>query len=303
LRITYLKHHQIDKSKWNAAIESSHNALVYALSWFLDIVSPGWNAIVMGDYEYLMPLTWRSKLGFNYLYQPIFIQQLGIFSKNAITENIVNDFISEIEAHFKYFDIQLNYANPRVDSKNFILRNTQLIDLSPSYEYLHKSYKKNHRKNLQKIEESDLIIDSNGTVLDFIDLTKEMFIKKGVNEIKPDDIEHLEKITDHSIKNNLAELYFGSLENEKCAAAFFLKWKNRVVVYTALNDLGRKVGAMFGIIDKYIKEHAGEDLIFDFAGSNIPGVKYRNLGFGARNEVYYRVTINNLPLPFKWLKR
>jgi len=76
-----------------------------------------------------------------------------------------------------------------------------------------------------------------------------------------------------------------------------------VIVYTALNENGRDVGAMFGIIDKYLKENAGDDLIFDFAGSNIYGVKYRNLGFGARNETYYRFTVNNLPIPFKWIKK
>lgn len=70
---------------------------------------------------------------------------------------------------------------------------------------------------------------------------------------------------------------------------FFLKWGKRVILHTALNELGRKAGAMFGLIDKYLQENSGQDLQFDFAGSNIPGVKYRNLGFGAKNEIYYRV--------------
>ena len=130
-----------------------------------------------------------------------------------------------------------------------------------------------------------------------------MFVKKGVTEIKQIDLENLNQIIDYSIDNGLGEFYFGYLKNELCASVFFLKWNKRVIVHTALNDSGRRAGAMFGLIDKFLKENGGKDLIFDFAGSNIPGVKYRNLGFGASNEIYYRVKINNLPIPLKWVKK
>ena len=73
MEIKYLKHNQIDKQKWDSAIENARNGLVYVLSWFLDIVSPDWDALVYGDYEVVMPLTYRNKLGVKYLYQPVFI--------------------------------------------------------------------------------------------------------------------------------------------------------------------------------------------------------------------------------------
>jgi len=303
LEIKYLKHNQIDKQKWNAAIESAHNGLVYALSWFLDTVSPNWEALVIGDYDYIMPLTWRKKLSIKYLFQPIFIQQLGIFSEKKITSHIVNEFVSELTPLYKLIDIQLNYANPNDEINDFILRNTQAIDLSKPYSELYDNYKKNHRKNLIKLSNSGIVINSEGKIQDFIKLTREMFVNKGVEEIKAADIDHLERIVDYSLQVGIGELYFGYLDKKICSAAFFIKWKKRVIIYTALSKSGRDIGAMFGIIDKYLKENAGHDLIFDFAGSNIPGVKYRNLGFGARNDVYYRVTINNLPLPIKWLKK
>lgn len=303
MKLTYLKHYQIDKEKWDFAVENSHNGLVYALSWFLDIVSPEWDALIVGDYEYLMPLTYRNKLGVQYLYQPIFIQQLGIFSKNNISKEIVESFITEIEKNFKFVDIQLNYANPKAGGDEFILRNTQIITISLPYETLYANYKKNHKKNLQKVSDSGLIINSEGNSSDFINLQSKMFINKGVEEIKLSDMEKLQKVIDYSMNLGLSEFYFGYLGGELCASAFFLKWQKRIIVYTALNEKGREIGAMFGLIDKYLKENAGQDFIFDFAGSNIPGVKYRNLGFGAQNEIYYRVKINNLPIPLKWIKK
>jgi len=180
LEITYLKHHQIDKQKWNAAVENAHNGLTYAFSLFLDIVSPNWEALVVGDYDYIMPLLWRKKLGVKYLFQPIFIQQLGIFSEKEITIQIVNEFVKELTSFYKLIDIQLNYANPNSASNDFILRNTQLIDMSKPYDELYGNYKKNHRKNLPKISNSGLIINSEGKIQDFFKLTREMFFKKGV---------------------------------------------------------------------------------------------------------------------------
>jgi hypothetical protein len=64
------------------AIARSFNGIVYAYSWYLDIVSPGWDALVKDDYKSVMPLTWRKKYGIKYLYQPFFTQQLGVFSSD-----------------------------------------------------------------------------------------------------------------------------------------------------------------------------------------------------------------------------
>lgn len=303
MEIKYLKHNQIDKQKWDSAIENSKNALVYALSWFLDIMSSEWEALVCGDYDIVMPLTLRKKLNVKYLYQPVFIQQLGIFSAKEISKETVQSFIAEIEKHFKYIDIQLNCANPSVETESFILRNTQLIDISKLYEDLFKNYSKNHRKNLKKINVSGLEINSKGNSSDFTDLISEMFVKKGVEEITQIDISNLKLIVDNCLEKKLGELYFGYIDDKLCASAFFLKWGKRVILHTALSELGRKAGAMFGLIDKYLQENSGQDLQFDFAGSNIPGVKYRNLGFGAKNKIYYRLKINNLPVPLKWLKK
>jgi hypothetical protein len=59
--ITYLKHTEIDKYKWDACITRASNSLVYAYSWFLDVVSPNWDALILDDYTAVMPITHRKK--------------------------------------------------------------------------------------------------------------------------------------------------------------------------------------------------------------------------------------------------
>ena len=50
--IKYLQHGEINKEKWDDCINLSPRGLVYALSWYLDAVHPGWEALVENDLFY-----------------------------------------------------------------------------------------------------------------------------------------------------------------------------------------------------------------------------------------------------------
>ena len=104
----YLTNDQIDFDKWDKCIERSYNGIVYAYSWYLDIVSDKWDALVLGDYEVVMPLTWRKKYSITYLVQPVYSQQLGVFSTQKLNTTIVNQFLNSIPEKYKLIDIRLN---------------------------------------------------------------------------------------------------------------------------------------------------------------------------------------------------
>ena len=63
------------------------NGFIYGYSFYLDHMAKHWDALVSGDYEAVMPLTWNRKYGIYYLYQPFLAAQLGVFgaSINAAT--------------------------------------------------------------------------------------------------------------------------------------------------------------------------------------------------------------------------
>src|SRR5690606_31954046 len=95
---------------WDRCIKNAPNQLIYAWSFYLDIISPGWDALVMGDYEMVMPLTGKKKWGISYLYQPAFTQQSGIFGKH-IDANIITKFLNKAATQFPFIEINLNYGN------------------------------------------------------------------------------------------------------------------------------------------------------------------------------------------------
>ena len=55
-KISFVSHNQIDKSKWDYCMDKSINRSVYGISWYLDIVSENWDALIYGDYELIIPV-------------------------------------------------------------------------------------------------------------------------------------------------------------------------------------------------------------------------------------------------------
>ena len=163
MQIIHLRNKTIDYNRWDACITQANNHLTYAFSWYLDIVSPEWEALVTEDYEYIMPLPVKSRYGIPYLVQPVLTQQLGIFSKKEIDETIVEEFVKQIP----YFSYELNMNEANFYAKALIFPNFILNLLQP-YDLLYKSFSKNTKRNLDKALKSNLMVQADLTVDTFL---------------------------------------------------------------------------------------------------------------------------------------
>ena len=303
MKIRYLKHEQIDIDKWDQAIDNCTNALVYAKAWYLNIVSPKWDALVMGDYKVVMPLTCRKKFGIKYLYKPFFSQFLGVFYKNEDDAKYVPEFLEEASKHFRLIDININVSNSNFKADFCKQRQTQVLFLNKEYEELRKNYNRSNRKNVNKANRENIRIESSTKPDVFIQMTKEMYKDRKVQGVSENDFKQLHEIARYSATNGMGELHYAFLNGQICASAFFLEWGNRIILQTAINDDGKETGAIFKVLDQFIQSRAGTNQILDFAGSNIKGVAYRNLGFGSVNQYYFSVHINKLPWFIRLLRR
>ena len=141
MQISYLTYQQVDKKKWDDCIGSASNGLVYAYTFYLDTMAKNWDALVLNDYEAVMPLTWNKKYGVYYLYQPAFTASLGVFGKN-ITADTVAAFLKAVPARFRYWDIYLNYANFfKLKEFNLYQRMNYVLQLNDSYENVYSNYR------------------------------------------------------------------------------------------------------------------------------------------------------------------
>src|SRR5688500_12709418 len=152
-QIKYLQHNEIDKVKWDACVTNAPNGLVYAYSFYLDHMSKHWDALVLGDYEAVMPLTWNRKYGISYLYQPAFVAGGGVFG-SALNERITAKFISAIPKKFQLIEISLNKDNDLNQSiKGALMRQNYVLNLNRSYEQLYSGYRDNVRRNIKKSQQ------------------------------------------------------------------------------------------------------------------------------------------------------
>lgn len=303
--IRYLKHNQINKQKWDQAVSISYNSLVYAYSWYLDIVSPGWEALIEDDYYNIMPLTGLKKYGVNYLAQPLFTQQLGVFSKGKIDDKKVNAFLSSIPDFYKFIDIALNFRNEANNSNYVVLKKTNFVlNISSKYQLIAAKYSSSLLKNLKKAERHKLYVDNNISSDEVIDMYKK---EKGTEtlNIKEKNYKVLSKLQAECLKNNSGFTRGVKDENQKLiSTAFFIKHGKRIYyLFSSSTMRGKETGANSLILDSVIKEFSDNNFVLDFEGSMIPGVAAYFARFGARECVYLQVKKNNLPFFLKWFKK
>lgn len=299
-KISYVSHQEVDTDKWDNCLEKSPNALVYAQSWYLDKVCDRWDALVLGDYQYVMPLTYRKKLGFTYLFQPTYCQQLGIFP--TPTKAITQQFLEEVDRLFPFVEINLNAMQLPVDGQGtHEERHNHLLSLQDSYEVIAGNYSKHTCRKLKKAQKNNLTIIKGVSAEEYWDFNKKYL------KIRPPKSEsnNLRNIIAFALTRGFGQIYgVYSHKNQLCATVFFLRGKNRVTYLNPVSSpSGKEFQSTYFLVDQFIRENAGKNYFIDFEGSMIPGVARFYEGFGATPEKYYQYRLNNLPWWIKWLKK
>jgi hypothetical protein len=294
--IIYLRHQEIDKVRWDSCIASSVNRRVYAFSWYLDLSSPGWDALLEDDYSCVFPLTHKCKWGISYLAQPFFSQQLGIFSAMDVSADRVSEFIRAIPARFRYAEIQLNAMNSVAPGNGEIVKRSNYeLYLGAEYAQIAGSYSQNTRRNIRKAKESGVTIDLSCTAENLVHVFRENFGRK---EGKLADANYctITSIINHGLANKMGYiLAAGSGHSKHDACAFFMTDRQRVYfLFAASTPEARNNGAMFFLIDHFIAHHAGKGLTVDFEGGNDPNLGRFYGSFGASETTYPLLKLNRL---------
>mgnify|MGYP000176538153 FL=1 len=145
--------------------------------------------------------------------------------------------------------------------------------IETSFENSIKNYQKHNQQALQHVG----LVDYNnlGKLLSVLQQEEKVIVRKVVN---------------------------GS--NETLSIAVLLKDNKRfynLINYT--NNEGRQAEANYFLYDKILEEFTETPLLFDFEGSDLPGIKSFYEKFGAVNEPYFHWHFNQLPFFLKWIKK
>ena len=299
--IRYLTHNQIDTQRWDECIEQSPDGLVYAWSWYLDVVHPGWEALVEDDYEAVMPLAAGKKFGVNYLFQPFFTQKFGVFGKKEVSEEKIEEFLEAIPEKFKFAEFRINKSygtyNTHGTYTTYKSENHRNIELSltPDYSVIAANYNSNTKRNLTKAQKQGLTIVENAEPSVIIELFRK---NRGKNIKKWGDMEYNRLLSLVEVaKNHNQCLVLGAQtsDNHLVAGAFFMMSHNKIVfLFSGSDESNKENHGLTFLLDYVIEKYSGTPNILDFEGSDNDGLARFYKGFGGEEKNYQELKFNKL---------
>lgn len=305
--IQFLRHKEIDKVLWDETVDGSPDGLIYARSFYLDSMAEGWNALVGGNYDWLLPLTNKRKYGISYLYQPSFTQQLGIFAKRGVNVPY-KEIISRLQQLYCFCEVNWNNSSGNAVAGlplKIFTANNFVLDLSASYESIAKNYHNVLIKNLKRGKRFNHFYRATDDYKKLIDLYREHYGNR-VEHVKEKDYFNFSKICSYALKHDRLVCREIVVDNSNSAIASALLLSDGKRLYNLMNTTtaaGRKTEANRFLMNAIIEEFAGKGLLLDFEGSDLPGVKTFYESFGAVNHLYFKLKFNLLPWPLKVFKK
>jgi len=283
----------ISVDKWNACVVQNSNGLIYSRKEYLDTMCDNWSGMIIDDYKAVMPLPWRKKFGIRYFYVPAFVQQLGVIGE--IHEPV--KLIQALMQFAKYGDIVFNFSNASlIDQLEVNSRTNYILDLSSGYDKLSGVYKKDLQLNLRKAQKEDLHYSVSDDVNSAISVYQDNYQHK-LGNVSNEDFENFKTVCFQLHQKGMCLVrQVKNSKHQLLASALLLKDNKRIYnIANATTQMGRQTEANHFLIDAVIKEFSGQQLLFDFEGSDLPGVKSFYEKFGAVDQPYFHYHHNQLP--------
>ena len=300
--IVYHKNNEIDREQWDNCIRNSPGVNPYAYSWFLDLMAPGWQALVDDDYDSVFPVPGFNRFGIQYIATPVFLQQLGAFSPDKPASEAIVEFLDYMPDFFKLIDLcvgqKIENDRYKVTEKiNFIL------DLSKPYETISDNFSNHCKRNIESSIKKKPELVSDITPEEIINL----FLQnkgKEINDIKIRDYQRLKNLMNFCIKNKKGRIIGVRAARKRLIFGIFLVEirgsKTILLVVNTPQSRERRIG--YFVANELIKNYSSTRTILDFAGSSIPSIASFMESFGCVKVPYYRIYRNKLFWPVSMFK-
>jgi hypothetical protein len=297
--IVYLKHNEIDREQWDNCIKNTPGAKPYAYSWYLDIMAPGWQALIDDDYDSVFPVPGFSRFGIQYISTPAFLQQLGAFSPDKPVSTAIGEFLDYMPDFFKLIDLCIGQKIYTAGYKVSERVNYEL-DLSKQYGTIFNNFSDHCRRNIEASSRKSPELVSDIKPDEIINL----FIQnngKEISGIKIHDYQRLKNLMNFCSINKKGKLIGVRGARKKLIFGLFLVEirGNKTILFVGNTPLSRERRIEYFVVNELIKNYSSTRTILDLAGASIPSVASFIESFGSVKVPYYRLYRNRLFWPFK----
>lgn len=292
-KVRILKRNLIDDNKWNLSISQAANSLPYAYTWYLDALCSRWVGLIVGDYEFIMPLPIGRKWGMLYVYQPMFCQQLGVFYKWR-SEPVIRLMVTTALSKFVFVNLNLNSDNNLKEPVTGATQKKNLVlALTGKHSAIQKRYSENTLRNIKKGLKAGLIFEESNK-RDF-DAFADLYIRDTVRKdstFRPRHLKALKQLVQQFIIHDCGRLFVAKTsEGTICAGVIVVESGNRIIhLIPSADDYARRNGGMHYVIDAVLAHYADSGKVYDFEGSSVESIARFYEGFGAVDEPFSMVS-------------
>jgi hypothetical protein len=300
--IVYLKNEEINRERWDNCLSEIPGVKPYPYSWYLDIMAPGWEALVDDEYYSLFPLPGFRKYGFSYIATPIFLQQLGVFTPDSDSEKKATEFISLMPEFYRLIDLNIG-QEVRIEGIRVTPRTNYELKLDTPYETAWFSYMSDCRRNINIAHRYPQDIVEEVKPHEVISLFRNN-IGKRAGTIREISYRRLHSLMDHCLGTEKGRILgVRSPKGKLLWGIFIIEFAGRItLLFTAGSKKSRELRTSYHVIDHIIKTNAGSRKTVDFAGSSVPSIAIFMKSFGGTPSTYYRIYRNTLPWPVRLFK-
>jgi len=300
--IVYHKNNEIDREQWDNCIRNSPGVKPYAYSWYLDIIAPGWQALVDDDYDSVFPLPGFNKFGIQYITTPVFLQQLGAFSPDKPASKVIIEFLDYLPETYRLVELAIGQYITADGYKITEKANFEL-DLSKPYENLLKGFSSHCRRNIELSVRKSPELVSDVTPDEIIGL----FIRnkgKEIKGIKPRNYQRLKNLMNFCLKNKKGRIIGVRETKRRLIFGLFIveTTRNKTLLFVVNTQKSREKRIGYFVVNELIKAYSSTMTVLDFAGSSIPSIASFMESFGSVNNPYYRIYRNKLFWPVRMMK-
>jgi hypothetical protein len=300
--IEYLSHNEINTQQWDNCVNQAMNGNIFAYSWFLDVVADDWDALILNDYQAIMPLPYVEKRNKRYLVNPPFTYQLGIYNTAIHFPEINTEFIRLAQSKFYGIDYKLNNFNNIDYLPNNIIsyKFDYQADLIESYDKVSDRYPASLAEILDDQNTKAYKAVTGLTISEVIDF----YINNASQLIKTSgNIKTLRQVLELTFAKGFGELYgVYNVFNDLCAVLFFAGSNQKIfLLYCAVLESEMQQNLTLLAIDKFLSVHQEKPVVLCLPTSNNAfwgaGIEYFDL-----KHCYYPVIQYNNTSAIRTLK-
>jgi len=283
-----IKRGEINEDLWNNQVLKYGDGRPYSYTWYLDALGK-WKGLIVGDYNIILPLPYHQKYVYQKrLYQPFLSQLFGPLGMD-MSHDYTTEILNNVKTQWPNSQLFLPQGIRGIDERlNVTNRVNQIIPLNREIEEIRSEYTKARRAQIRQNKEK-VKITFDTDIERFLQAYKSAEFPKEKPILKQWSLFNRVLAACNEV-GFLEIIRVEDLQGGLLTTAAFIITNTRVINLIGVSSaLSRDYHGNAIKIDAMLARYCTDKQMFDFFGSNLPGVNGFNKQFGADEELYIQV--------------